>query len=624
MYNEQFYDLLNENYGNNPSGKLTDLAVRDDAKGNLVVKGLRQVVTDSEEDALNLLFQGETARSIAEHAMNKNSTRSHCIFTIFLETRSRVESSEKIVLSKLNLVDLAGSERVGKTGSRGTTLSEAKYINKSLSFLEQVVVALTNRSRDHIPFRQSKLTNVLRDSLGGNCKTRMIANIHCEKPHMEETISTLKFATRMMRVSNEATINVQLDPVMLVKKYEHEIKALKQELAMHDTLANRGAVSYEAFTPEQQTEIKHVVRDYISGDIQSIDVINLRQINEIFKQFKNYALNLENKIKSGGGMDGHGFGSMSLSGPDTGDATDVKTTRGLSISADDDDFVGEMDGATGGFHIGTAPIRAAPRGGVAMMPSPNKHMFTNDTTSSADVASRSTIAFDGPKPSEAEAFKDFKTNDGAEHSATLQQNKDELRSKKVTLKQLTVTVNTCKRSIDELNQMIRERRENRDINSMANMGDVQVIDEDEYILIRKCKQKKQEYQTAFHERKMLLNEINYLKGLVEQSKVNLANKFIEWYSNTYGSSAMATKMGIAPVVGERVRTAGSTDSGSVMYSGDVLDDGEQFDKLELQKIMDKDPESVSYYRARKAMKQTMKANGTRRSRDKNAGSRRWA
>lgn len=106
------------------------------------------------------------------------------------------------------MVDLAGSERTKKTGSSGITLKEATFINKSLSFLEQVVISLCDNKRDHIPYRQSKMTNLLRDSLGGNCKTLMIANIWPEASHLEETISTLKFASRMMRVRNEAIVNV--------------------------------------------------------------------------------------------------------------------------------------------------------------------------------------------------------------------------------------------------------------------------------------------------------------------------------------------------------------------------------------------------------------------------------
>ena len=93
---------------------------------------------------------------------------------------------------------------------------------------------------------------MLKDSIGGNSKTLMVANMWPEPSHIEETISTLRFATRMMRVSNEATINVELDPAQLIERYKKEVRDLKQELAMHDTLANRGRIVYEPYTPEQQ------------------------------------------------------------------------------------------------------------------------------------------------------------------------------------------------------------------------------------------------------------------------------------------------------------------------------------------------------------------------------------
>ncbi len=156
-----------------------------------------------------------------------------------------------MIFAKINLVDLAGSERTKKTGSEGKQLKEAQFINKSLSFLEQVVVALSEKNRSHIPYRQSKLTNILKDSIGGNCKTLMIANIWPEARHLEETISTLKFAKRMKNVENKITINIKLDPEILLKKQEKEIRDLKLELAMHDTLANRGRISYDPYTPEQ-------------------------------------------------------------------------------------------------------------------------------------------------------------------------------------------------------------------------------------------------------------------------------------------------------------------------------------------------------------------------------------
>ena len=114
--------------------------------------------------------------------------------------------------------------------------------------MEQVVLALSDRKRDHIPYRQTTLTNFLRDSVGGNCKTVMLANIHCTAQHLEETISTLKFATRMMKVKNQAVLNSIVDPTLRIKRLEKEIRDLKQELAMHDTLANRGRVNYDQYS----------------------------------------------------------------------------------------------------------------------------------------------------------------------------------------------------------------------------------------------------------------------------------------------------------------------------------------------------------------------------------------
>lgn len=131
--------------------------------------------------------------------MNENSSRAHCVYTIHVQCKSRMQSAEKVIQSRLHLVDLAGNERTKKL-EVAARMKEANYINKSLSFLEQVVVASCDNKRDHVPYRQSKLTNLLKNSIGGNCQTVMIANIWPEEINLEETISTLKFASRMMKV----------------------------------------------------------------------------------------------------------------------------------------------------------------------------------------------------------------------------------------------------------------------------------------------------------------------------------------------------------------------------------------------------------------------------------------
>lgn len=213
IYNEKIRDLL----PNEASGAIAgdqNLQITDDNRGGVAIKGLTQTVCDNEEEALNCLFEGELSRTIRAHNLNATSSRAHTIFTLHVESRSRVESADKVVFSKLHLVDLAGSEMTKKTGSTGVVLEESCFINKSLSFLEQVVLALSSKKRGHIPYRQAKLTNFLRDSIGGNCKTVMIANIWPEARHLSETASTLKFASRMMKITNEATVNTMLDPAL--------------------------------------------------------------------------------------------------------------------------------------------------------------------------------------------------------------------------------------------------------------------------------------------------------------------------------------------------------------------------------------------------------------------------
>ena len=131
----------------------------EDEHGNFHLKNLSMHVADTEEDALNLLFMGDTNRAIAETPMNMASSRSHCIFSISLEARD--VSSDKVRRSKLHLVDLAGSERVGKTNSSGSVLQEARYINGSLFFLEMVIVALYEKATKGILIPDYSLTHIL-------------------------------------------------------------------------------------------------------------------------------------------------------------------------------------------------------------------------------------------------------------------------------------------------------------------------------------------------------------------------------------------------------------------------------------------------------------------------------
>ncbi|KAI8908901.1 P-loop containing nucleoside triphosphate hydrolase protein [Gorgonomyces haynaldii] len=181
LYNEVGYDLLDSTRDAKKLEDLPKVTIQEDENEQIHLRNLSLKQVSSEEEALNLLFVGDTNRMIAETPSNPSSSRSHCIFIICISSRRNGE--EVIRRSKLHLVDLAGSERVSRTGIDGTLLREAKYINLSLHYLEQVIIALHESStgkRTHIPYRNSMMTTVLRDSLGGNCKTTMIATIAVE------------------------------------------------------------------------------------------------------------------------------------------------------------------------------------------------------------------------------------------------------------------------------------------------------------------------------------------------------------------------------------------------------------------------------------------------------------
>ena len=217
IYNEEVRDLL--------VNKSTKLDIREDPKKGTFVKDLTYVTLKDTEDIQRCLDRGNKNRHVGHTSMNDQSSRSHSLFTVYLE----IEENNKIRSGKLNLVDLAGSERVGKTNATGQTFDEGKKINLSLTALGSVIDALSF-NRKHIPYKDSKLTRLLADSLGGNTKTVMFANISPASYNYDETVGTLRYASRAKLIKNAPKVNE--DPKdALLRKYEEEIKALKEQLA---------------------------------------------------------------------------------------------------------------------------------------------------------------------------------------------------------------------------------------------------------------------------------------------------------------------------------------------------------------------------------------------------------
>ncbi|KAJ1696848.1 hypothetical protein LUZ63_005360 [Rhynchospora breviuscula] len=229
IYNEQIFDLLD------PTS--TNLQIREDLKKGVHVENLTEVTVSSARDAMQQLIQGAASRKVAATNMNRVSSRSHSIFTCIIESKWEIQGIIHRRFARLNLVDLAGSERQKSSGAEGERLKEATNINKSLSTLGLVIMNLvSNKKSVHVPYRDSKLTFLLQDSLGGNSKTLMIANISPSYCCALETLSTLKFAQRAKYIKNNAIINEDASGDVLSMRLQ--IQQLKKELRNLRCLVN--------------------------------------------------------------------------------------------------------------------------------------------------------------------------------------------------------------------------------------------------------------------------------------------------------------------------------------------------------------------------------------------------
>ncbi|XP_024529878.1 kinesin-II 95 kDa subunit [Selaginella moellendorffii] len=226
IYNEEIRDLLAPS--TSPGARLE---LKESPDAGVYVRNLTCLTVHSLSDIIRLLMVGKKNRSVGATLMNQDSSRSHSIFTITVETSVEdPETGLHIRVGKLNLVDLAGSERMSKTGATGDRLKELTNINWSLTALGNVISALVDGRSTHIPYRDSKLTRLLQDSLGGNTRTVMVANIGPADYNYEESVSTLRYANRAKSIKNKPRINE--DPKdALLREFQAEIIRLKAQLS---------------------------------------------------------------------------------------------------------------------------------------------------------------------------------------------------------------------------------------------------------------------------------------------------------------------------------------------------------------------------------------------------------
>ncbi|WJX84841.1 Kinesin-like protein KIN-5C [Trifolium repens] len=233
LYNEEITDLL----APEELSKVTveekqkkQLPLMEDGKGGVLVRGLEEEIVTCASEIYTLLERGSSKRRTAETLLNKQSSRSHSLFSITIHIKEATPEGEELIkCGKLNLVDLAGSENISRSGAREGRAREAGEINKSLLTLGRVINALVEHL-GHIPYRDSKLTRLLRDSLGGRTKTCIIATVSPAVHCLEETLSTLDYAHRAKNIKNKPEVNQKMMKSTLIKDLYGEIERLKAEV----------------------------------------------------------------------------------------------------------------------------------------------------------------------------------------------------------------------------------------------------------------------------------------------------------------------------------------------------------------------------------------------------------
>jgi hypothetical protein len=257
IYNEQIRDLLL------PNDKITACALnlKESPTEGVTVPGLTSHPVHNASECEHFLSLGSKNRIIGATLMNQNSSRSHSIFTISIEQITNINNNESLRKGKLNLVDLAGSERQAKTGATGDRLKEATKINLSLSALGNVISALVDGKAKHIPYRDSKLTRLLQDSLGGNTRTLMIACVSPSSRDYVETLSTLRYANRAKNIHNKPIVNEDPKDTML-RQYQEEIERLKNLLGSQQLKIEEVSVVEEEEPPDLDARRDRLIQEY--------------------------------------------------------------------------------------------------------------------------------------------------------------------------------------------------------------------------------------------------------------------------------------------------------------------------------------------------------------------------
>ncbi|XP_059478413.1 kinesin-like protein KIF11-B [Neocloeon triangulifer] len=285
LYNEELIDLLL------PEEDNSKLRLFEDAqsKGSVIVQGLTDVRVLDKKQVYDILSRGSKKRQTAATFMNATSSRSHTIFMVTIHIRESTEAGEDLIRTgKINLVDLAGSENISRSGATNQRAKEAGNINQSLLTLGRVITSLVEKT-PHIPYRESKLTRLLQDSLGGKTKTAIVATVSPVLANLEETLSTLDYAHRAKSITNRPQINRRLSKQAFIKEYDQEIERLRKDL-----IAQRsGAGIY--VDPENYKEMETKIERQDVEILEKIQII--RSLEEEREKRESVVQDLSEKLE---------------------------------------------------------------------------------------------------------------------------------------------------------------------------------------------------------------------------------------------------------------------------------------------------------------------------------------
>ena len=533
-------DVLNTRVHTHPkndsSSFLPKVALLEDDDGVIHARGRSAHRAGSEEEALNLLFLGDVNRAVAETPMNLQSSRSHCVFTMVVERRE--PGALTVRRGKLNLVDLAGSERVGKSGVEELgALREAKHINLSLHALEKVVVALSDGD-PHVPYRDSVMTMLLKDSLGGNCATAMVATVSPEFEHVFESISTCRFALRIASVRNALLVNEETDPKLVIKRLREENRALREELKLARGDADGGR---DALSESELARLRGDVERFCGDDDAAEpdlggSMLKIRAALGVFRE-------LVNAARASGGR------SRVYENETACTNDDVERTSEAAEAARLADVVRRRDEEIKAL-VATLEKRAS----LPSHDAPRVSTLGDVLRGTGDEPDVSEISGAPAKPSTPEAssepnlpprrrfadrnaaFEHFKRAHAAR--GAVEANKKTLREQYATAKKLGEAVNASRTAIASMKSDIEKARVKRAFfaeptacatGDHAHDSSTGGDSNETRALLRKVDEEKRAYKKNYDALRDLKKEIERVQSMLERSRGRVMREFEDWF-----------------------------------------------------------------------------------------------